>query len=284
MSKVPETVRAALRYADLGYGIFPCAPGGKRPLTENGLHAATADERSLTAWWQRWPDANLALLPPEDVLVLDFDERGVAEAWAARYAELRGAPRTRTPRGGAHYWLRVTRPERLKTRIKAADGAVDLRGLARAYLLVPSSQTVNGTYRWERDLSPPAALPETSKDLLKAVAPPSPERPDIDVAFPSELGDRARRYVLGALQSEYRTVAATLAGARNDRLNRAAYALGGYVALGLLSQEEVRTELMAAALICGLPSTEAARTIRSGLKAGTQAPRTLPATVGNVAS
>lgn len=33
----------ALWYAELGYAVFPCAPGAKQPLTSKGLHDATTD-------------------------------------------------------------------------------------------------------------------------------------------------------------------------------------------------------------------------------------------------
>lgn len=36
-------LQAAIRYAELGYPVFPCAPGTKTPLTEHGFHDATVD-------------------------------------------------------------------------------------------------------------------------------------------------------------------------------------------------------------------------------------------------
>ena len=32
-----ELLANALRYAELGYPVLPCAPGGKTPLTEHGF-------------------------------------------------------------------------------------------------------------------------------------------------------------------------------------------------------------------------------------------------------
>lgn len=270
-----STLQAAIDYARMGYAVFPCTAGGKRPILKRGLHAASTDSKLITRWWQRWSEANLAILPPEDVLVLDFDDNEIADTWTTQYLELRAAPCTRTPRGGAHYWLKFGKhDEHLTTRTKAAGGAVDLRGLGRAYLVAPPSSSATGTYKWERALVSPPYLPLVSSNLLAAVTPSLLPKPKAVVI--TEVGSDARKYALGALRSEHDLVAATFEGARNDRLNRAAYALAGYVALELLTFDEVESVLMTAAQTCGLGETESAQTIQSGLSAGHQIPRRLP--------
>ncbi len=277
MTRFAPTLQAALGYTGLGYPVLPCAPDGKYPLIKQGLRAASADIGLIEAWWRQWPQANLAVLPPEDVLVLDFDDGIVAKNWFDTYPELHGAPRARTPRGGIHLWIKLNvgaEGEPLKTRVKAAGGAVDLRGLGRAYLVVPPSSVANSAYYWELELVRPLHLPAISETLLKAISPPPPIK--VETAFPDKAGDHARRYALAALRSEHDLVAATAEGARNDRLNRAAYALGGYAALELLTVDEIESVLMAAAQTCGLPDREAARTIQSGLNAGCLAPRPMP--------
>ena len=278
MNEHRSTLQAALDYAEIGYAVFPCVPEGKRPVLKRGLLRASTDSRLIVQGWRQWPEANLAILPAENVLVLDFDDCKVAEAWAVQYLELRAAPCTRTPRGGAHYWLQLGKhDEHLTTRTKAANGAVDLRGLGRAYLVAPPSSSATGTYKWERALVSPPYLHLVSSNLLAAVTPPLLPKPKAVIA--TKVGSCARKYALGALQSEHDLVAATLEGTRNDRLNRAAYALGSYVALELLTFDEVMSVLMTAAATCGLPDCEAARTIQSGLTAGCLAPRPLPPTV-----
>ena len=39
----PELLSAAIRYAELGYPVFPCAPCGKVPITVHGFKDATTD-------------------------------------------------------------------------------------------------------------------------------------------------------------------------------------------------------------------------------------------------
>jgi hypothetical protein len=53
---------------------------------------------------------------------------------------------------------------------------------------------------------------------------------------------------------------------RNDRLNRAAFALQRFVAAGDLTELEVRTALASAAKLAGLTGTEVPRTIASGFR------------------
>lgn len=65
-------------------------------------------------------------------------------------------------------------------------------------------------------------------------------------------------------------------GARNARLNQAAFSLAQLVAGGALSEHVVHDSLVSAAHGCGLDEHEAERTIASGLAAGAKNPRTAP--------
>lgn len=42
----------AIRYAELGYPVFPCLPGGKTPLTPHGFQDATTESAQIDAWWK----------------------------------------------------------------------------------------------------------------------------------------------------------------------------------------------------------------------------------------
>src|SRR5262245_21740669 len=68
-------LEAALRYADLGYPVFPCAPGAKKPVTRRGFHAATADPGKIERMWHRHPTANVAIATG-GLLVVDCRCRG----------------------------------------------------------------------------------------------------------------------------------------------------------------------------------------------------------------
>jgi len=69
---------AAIHYAELGYPVFPCAPGTNRPLTEHGFKDATGDIEQIERWWTKWPEANIGL-PAAGLLVIDVD--GADNPW-----------------------------------------------------------------------------------------------------------------------------------------------------------------------------------------------------------
>jgi hypothetical protein len=63
-------------------------------------------------------------------------------------------------------------------------------------------------------------------------------------------------------------------GARNDTLNRSAFALGQLVVARALTANEAGEALLHVALLAGLTEDEAIATIRSGLESGINQPRT----------
>ncbi|MEW5772480.1 MAG: hypothetical protein AB1916_03050 [Thermodesulfobacteriota bacterium] len=87
---------------------------------------------------------------------------------------------------------------------------------------------------------------------------------------------KAKNYAASALEREAGRVVAADPGARNDALNQAAFALGQLVAGGELDRAEVVAALTRAGLAVGLEPKEIARTIKSGMEAGEQEPRTAP--------
>jgi Bifunctional DNA primase/polymerase, N-terminal len=59
---------AAVRYASHGWPVFPCKADAKEPVTRHGVLDADTDLRTVTRFWERHPDANVAiragLVPP----------------------------------------------------------------------------------------------------------------------------------------------------------------------------------------------------------------------------
>lgn len=143
---------AALAYAELGYAVFPCVPNEKRPLTSNGLLDATTDAEQIAGWWERWPDANVAIATNGLLVIdLDVDDQGEPNQWLAdqpeRLIELAAAPLSLTPRGGKHFIFR--QPPGVKCRNTASKLAphVDTRADG-GYILVPPSMAGGRPYRW----------------------------------------------------------------------------------------------------------------------------------------
>ena len=75
-------LRAALRYAEHGWPVFPCKPGDKKPLTEHGFQEASTDPEQIREWWGARPDANVAVPTGavSGIVVLDADGPGADAA------------------------------------------------------------------------------------------------------------------------------------------------------------------------------------------------------------
>lgn len=185
------TLDAALEYAARGWLVFPthsvsearcscgsvaCNAPGKHPRTANGVHAASTDPSQLASWWQRWPDASVALAcgPVSGVLVLDVDPRHGGDD-SIEALELRRPdgplPRTLTSMtggGGRHLffkWPADVRGE-LRNRVGWLPG-VDVRGHGAYVLLPPSTHLSGQRYQWEEGGEDEIAeLPEDVLELL----------------------------------------------------------------------------------------------------------------------
>jgi hypothetical protein len=91
---------------------------------------------------------------------------------------------------------------------------------------------------------------------------------------------RQQAYLSAALRNEAARVASSSPGERNNRLNKAAYSLGGYVSGAGLDEQVVTDTLTNAADQSGLTADDGISstedTIRSGLQAGMANPRAVP--------
>jgi hypothetical protein len=157
-------LQAAVRYAELGYPVFPCAPGAKTPLTEHGFHDATIDPEQIERWWSQHPHANIGI-PTAGLVVIDID--GDANSWLAdnpdRLLELTCGPMALTPRGGSHRVFRQPTGKNWRCTEGRLAPKVDTRAEG-GYIVAPPS-VVDGDkgYHWAPGLDldlPPDQLPE----------------------------------------------------------------------------------------------------------------------------
>ena len=137
---------AALSYAARGWSVFPCAPDGKHPITENGFKDGTTDPEKIKAWWSATPRANIGVnLLASGLLAVDADTYKPDCEWA-QVAGKHDVPVTltqRSARGGTHFIF------------EAQDGAkyqspapgVDLKH--KGYILLEPSTFEGGTYRFQ---------------------------------------------------------------------------------------------------------------------------------------
>lgn len=143
-----ELLTAALRYAEMGYRVFPCWPGSKKPVTEHGFRDASTDAAQIEEWWSKHPRANIGIAA-EGMLVVDID--GANNPWPGdpeRAADLAGAGAVAlTPRGGRHYLFRRLADKNWKCSTGKIAKGVDIR-TDGGYIVVAPSELKEGSYRW----------------------------------------------------------------------------------------------------------------------------------------
>jgi Bifunctional DNA primase/polymerase, N-terminal/Primase C terminal 1 (PriCT-1) len=184
-----ELLRAALHYAASGWRVFPChgttadgactcgKPGctdrGKHPRTAHGLNDATTDPVRIKAWWQRWPQSNVAIAMGASGLVgVDVDVKHNspgADVWHERKTELgdelENTTIVETPTRGFHLWYRTngTRVGCDTKGVLLGEG-VDIKGEG-GYLLAPPSSIAGIEYSFV-----PGHGPERLSDMSPALA------------------------------------------------------------------------------------------------------------------
>src|SRR5262249_17738794 len=152
---------------------------------------------------------------------------------------------------------------------------VDARRVAR----VPGTWNRKGPHSAERPhrmcrlVSAPEKVEEVPGEMLWRLA--GQKKPLVGSGLKATAGDsRERNYALAALRNEAGKVAMAPDRNRNNQLNESAFNVGGFVATGLLSEGEVRSELTEAARRCGLDKDPNCGergiegTINSGIRAG----------------
>lgn len=164
----------ALRYAALGWRVFPChwivnggcscgdeecSRPGKHPLgwreaAPHGLKDATTDPDRLRYWFTRWAAANMAIAtgPESGVWVLDADgAEGVRQfgLMCEAHGALPPHPLARTGGGGQHHFFPWPADgQAIGNRQRHGGFPIDVRG-AGGYVLVEPSVNLKGVYAWE---------------------------------------------------------------------------------------------------------------------------------------
>lgn len=236
-----------------GWALTPLS--GKVPV----LQAWQSQPMPTEALVRKWLDAgcNLGLRTGavSGVFALDQDAGSAPLPF-----ELPPHPIARTPGGGFHHLFRECG---LGNSASKLAPKWDTRGDGGQVVFVGSTHPNGGVYTWE--VPPTGPLPELPEAVLAKLrsvhVPPPPE---------------SNGYAHAALVRESARVRHAPEGARNETLNRAAFALGQLVAGGALDEHEVRATLEADAVLAGLPQHEAARTIDSGISGGLKSPRRAP--------
>lgn len=259
-----DPATAARQYAEAGIPIFPCAAGGKRPLTTHGFHDASTDPSQVARWWARWPRANVGMPTgtASGLEVVDVDVHGAIRGFAAfERARREGltdhwAAFVRTPSGGIHAYYPAD-PDQVQPSWQAASAGIDFRG-AGGYIVVPPSVVVTGVGPSSYELisagkSDP--VPVDARALRDFLQP----RP----VWPVALSTAMHRGV----DLDVARIAQWVATRGEGERNRGLFWASCRLAESGLAPDSIRAALAPAAEHAGLSAPEVAATIRSAHRA-----------------
>ncbi|MFJ4428849.1 bifunctional DNA primase/polymerase [Streptomyces bobili] len=262
-SSVAASLATASWCARRGWPVHPLAAGRKTPAANcsqcrttphrpaecpclmagrwcHGFHAATLDQRRISAWWGAHPEFGVGIAcGPAGLVVIDIDAHstqpptrdrilpgipigdhvdltGLANGFhtLAVLAALRGqrSPaeddttlRVRTPSGGLHVWYRAEDNRHWRCSAGSSQGAalawqVDVRAHG-GYIIAPRTTTRDGTYTPLGSIREPAALPVwLAQELERTGHLPAPSIP-----APRPVPPRALQAVLAAGGGQHST-------------------------------------------------------------------------------
>lgn len=199
-------IEHALKYAALGWKVFPAAPGQKVPITAHGVKDATSEETRIRDWWAKWPTANIAVACGSEsgVYVIDVDVSATGDVDGRKSLEefppLPATVRQETPRGGFHAFYRTDTPPANRNAFRPG---IDIRGNGYYVVLAPSIHPSGGRYAWSVGRSPwecqPAEYPEFMRPAVRVpwasvpAAAPTATAPSSPAS--SDVLERARMYL-----------------------------------------------------------------------------------------
>jgi len=168
-----DRLNAALAYQKQGISVVPIAPRDKKPLIpwEECQHRRGGLEE-ITAWWSKWPDANVGVVTGaiSSVVVIDLDSVEAKESLKALLPnfDLAIVPRSRTGKGWQLFFKHPGINVANRTGVTAG---LDVRGDG-GYVVAPPSIHPNGkVYKWEVPIN--GELPKLPVELFRLISSPA---------------------------------------------------------------------------------------------------------------
>ena len=248
--------------------------GRKIPLDAKTGKAAKSDdpatwatfEEAVTSWRHRHHTGIGYVFSADDPFVgIDLDDciadDGTIHEWAVDILATMGSYAEVSPSGtGIKVWVKGTIPRSLKTKqTEIYDRARYFTVTGRLVDGAPLAiRSVNGELTKLYEALQPARPAETPQPLPQA---------DLDA-------EHARRWCVAALDGERQKMLAAGDGERHNRRYASAFALGGLVHTGGVTEQEIFDTL---AVNFGPSQANAEKTIRDGIRDGMEYPREIPA-------
>jgi len=276
-SQQPTVRDAAITYFYHGLSVIPLI--GKKAAIDwgnNQLQAAIPE--TIHNWSKTGRLRNVGIVCGEvshNLVVMDLDGDNAVEAYELMFPELLNTFTVVTGSGhGKHLYYQVEElPSSFRLSYPNHHG-IEMRANGMYVVGAPSLHPVtNRPYRVPAP-APIMKLPnlnEVRSWLYQQYL--RKQQPKPQMKTPSQPAVNTPRWAEAALTDECRRVRTATEGSRNDTLNRAAYNLGQIIADNNLSAGRAENALLVAALANGMGEREARATIRSGMTAGQNNPR-----------
>jgi len=158
-------LKQAIEYHRIGLSVIPLKPDKKSYVQWKKYQLEYADEKEITEWWKRWPDANTGIVTGKisGIDSIDIDSQEAYDALNDFFIPSNFiSPIYRTPNHGFQIWVkhRPGLPNAADT-IKNVIKGVDIRTTG-GYTVAPLSkcdytkhgQRVTGCHKWLDGLSP----------------------------------------------------------------------------------------------------------------------------------
>lgn len=168
-----NTLEFALKYAEEGLAVFPthwievgqcscgnldCSSPGKHPILAGGFKIASTDAETITAWWNSYPSANVAIATGEvsGVFVIDVDVANGKSGEASLKSlesEVGILPKdaiVKTGSGGFHVYLQMQNQE-IKSSASTIAEHIDVRANGGYVIAPPSIHKSGFHYEWMND-------------------------------------------------------------------------------------------------------------------------------------
>lgn len=169
-------INSALRYASIGWHVFPCNNKTKQPLTQNGFHDATTSITQINHWWSKHPEALIGVACGKSMLcVIDLDKKDNRNGfitWDSIKKEDVATVEQITQSGGRQLIFKANDEKKIKQGNDTNGyNGIDTRNHGGYFIVAPSKMADGNTYEWLSDQSPfelaPAEIPDWVYELFK---------------------------------------------------------------------------------------------------------------------
>lgn len=167
----------AMEYRLDGLSIVPQLPGAKKPCVRwKEFQSRRPQEEELIDWFDRWPEAGLALIlgPVSKILVVDVDGPEAHEALIERLGREPLAPKAISGSRKPYRYHLYFRHPNFETKAKSTPWhpKLEFRGKGGIVIIPPSLHKSGQRYAWARKKSlDDMAIPDLPGDILEALRP-----------------------------------------------------------------------------------------------------------------